>query len=472
MQPQFYNVINDELRGSKETHRVIDPRTEEELWPCPVATTQDFEDAVAAAQKAFTSWSQTTVAERQALLVKLADVIRDNAEELASILMRETGKSKIVADIDIQAGIAQCLYYSQNALEDEIQHEDATTKVVATHVPLGVVAAICPWNFPLILSNVKVVCALVTGNCVIVKPSPFTPYAVSRWVELSRGVLPPGVFQVLNGGADLGAAMTLHPGIAKISFTGTIGVGKRVLAACAKTLKKVTLELAGNDACIVCADADLDKVVPCVASGGFFNAGQVCVASKRVYVHESIYDEFLARLVREVEAQYAIREDGFAPSVFGPLDNRAQFEVVKGIIEDCKSKGYNIVTGGKTEGVTGKGFWLPPTIVSKPPEDSRLVQEEQFGPVLPILSWSDEDDVIRRSNLANAGLGASVYSSDLAQAERIARRLEAGGVWINQPERPNFAAYFGGMKDSGFGGEMGKQGLLSYVYTKCLHFAK
>jgi acyl-CoA reductase-like NAD-dependent aldehyde dehydrogenase len=251
--------------------------------------------------------------------------------------------------------------------------------VVATHVPLGVVAAICPWNFPLILSNVKVVCALVTGNCVIVKPSPFTPYAVSRWVELSRGVLPPGVFQVLNGGADLGAAMTLHPGIAKISFTGTIGVGKRVLAACAKTLKKVTLELAGNDACIVCADADLDKVVPCVASGGFFNAGQVCVASKRVYVHESIYDEFLARLVREVESQYAIREDGFAPSAFGPLDNRAQFEVVKGIIEDCKSKGYDIVTGGKTEGVTGKGFWLPPTIVSKPPEDSRLVQEEQFG---------------------------------------------------------------------------------------------
>jgi acyl-CoA reductase-like NAD-dependent aldehyde dehydrogenase len=491
MQPQFYNIVNDELRSSTETHRVTDPRTEEELWPCPVATAQDFEDAVAAAQQAFTSWSQTTVAERQSALIKLADVLKSHADELAAILMKETGKSKLLADIDVQAGIAQCLYYSQNALQDEIQYEDAHTKVVATHVPLGTVAAICPWNFPLILSNIKVVSSLITGNCVIVKPSPFTPYAVMKWVELSRGILPPGVFQVLNGGAELGAAMTAHPGIAKISFTGTIATGKKVMAACAKTLKKVTLELAGNDACIVCKDADLEKAVPSVASGGFFNAGQVCVASKRVYVHESIYEEFLGRLVREVEGRYGIQEDGHAPSVFGPLDNRVQYEVVKGIIEDCKSKGYEVVTGGKTEGVVGKGFWLPPTIVSKPPEDSILVQEEQFGtslllsysihisvlanrvgPVLPILSWSDEDDVIRRSNLANAGLGASVYSQDLAQAERIARRLEAGGVWINQFERPNFGAYFSGMKDSGFGGEMGKQGLLSYAYTKCLHFAK
>ncbi|KAK0626811.1 aldehyde dehydrogenase domain-containing protein [Immersiella caudata] len=295
-----------------------------------------------------------------------------------------------------------------------------------------------------------------------------------KWAELSRGILPAGVFQVLNGGADLGALMTLHPGIAKISFTGTIATGKRVMAACAKTLKKVTLELAGNDACIVCPDADLDKTIPSVASGGFFNAGQVCVASKRIYVHESIYDEFLDRLIAEVEKSYSVQEDANAPSVFGPLDNKMQFEVVKGIIEDCRKNGYNIVKGGRTTTAssTGKGFWLEPTIVSKPPEDSWLVKEEQFGPILPILSWSGEDDVVKRSNLANAGLGASVYSRDVAQAERIARRLESGSVWINQFERPNFGAFFGGMKDSGFGGEMGKQGLLSYSYTQALHFAK
>jgi len=337
-----------------------------------------------------------------------------------------------------------------------------------------VVAAICPWNFPLILSNIKVVSSLITGNCVIIKPSPFTPYAVMKWVELSRGILPPGVFQVLNGGADLGSLMTLHPGIAKISFTGTIATGKRVMAACAKTLKKVTLELAGNDACVVCPDADLEKTIPSVASGGFFNAGQVCVASKRIYVHESIYDEFLDKLVKEVETKFTVQEDANAMSVFGPVDNKQQFEAVKGIIEDCRKNGYKFATGGSAEKASksGKGYWLEPAIVSQPPEDCWLVKEEQFGPILPIMSWSDEDDVIRRSNLANAGLGASVYSQDLAQAERIARRLEAGSVWINQYERPNFGAFFGGMKDSGFGGEMGKQGLLSYSYTQCLHFAK
>lgn len=498
MQLQFYNIINDELRGSEDTHTVTDPRTEEELWPCPIATASDFEDAVAAASKAFVTWSQTSLAERQALLVKLADNIKEHGDELAAILARETGKSvcahhpahlvkfeqqqqqltktyqTILANIDVQAAVAQSLYYSQNGLSDEIQHEDDHSRVIATHIPIGTVGAICPWNFPLILSNIKIVSSLVTGNCVIVKPSPFTPYAVLKHIELARGIFPPGVLQVLNGGAELGAAMCSHPGIHKISFTGQTSTGKKVMAACAKTLKKVTLELAGNDACIVLPDADLDKAVPSIASGGFFNAGQVCVASKRIYVHEGIYDEFLERLVREVEEKYQVQEDGTVPSVFGPVDNKLQFEIVKGIIEDCKRRGFDIRTGGKTVDVakSGKGFWLEPTIVSRPEEGSLLVQEEQFGPVLPILGWSDEDDVVRRANLANAGLGASVYSRDLKEAERVARRLEAGSVWINQSERPNFAAYFSGIKDSGFGGEMGRQGLLSYAYTKCLHFTK
>jgi acyl-CoA reductase-like NAD-dependent aldehyde dehydrogenase len=396
MEHQFYNIINDAQRSSADTHRVTDPRTEEELWPCPIASTADFEDAVTAANTAFTTWSQTTVPERQALLTKLAGVLQTNAALLATILMRETGKSRLLADIDVSAAVAQCMYFSANGLADEVQHEDAATRVVATHVPLGTVAAICPWNFPLILSSLKVVSALVTGNCVVVKPSPFTPYAVMKWVELSRGVLPPGVLQVLNGGAELGAAMTAHGGIAKVSFTGTIATGKKVLAACAGTLKKVTLELAGNDACVVCADADLETAVPSVASGGFFNAGQVCVASKRIYVHESIYDDFLDRLVKEVEARYGIQEDAQAPSVFGPVDNKVQLEVVKGIIEDCRQKGFNIVSGGKTEGVTAKGFWLPPTIVSRPPEESLLVQEEQFGEVHVIyLTLLPETDYSR-----------------------------------------------------------------------------
>ncbi|KAK3490397.1 Aldehyde/histidinol dehydrogenase [Neurospora hispaniola] len=475
---EFHNIINDTPRSSPTTHTVTDPRTESPLWPCPIASPADFEDAVASAQIAFKTWKLTPLSERQALLTKLATNLEDHLPLLSQILARESGKSLLLSELDVRTSIAQCLHYAQpaNALSDHIQYEDETVKIIATHVPLGVVAAICPWNFPLILSSIKVVSSLVTGNCVIVKPSPFTPYAVMKWIELARGILPPGVLQVLNGGADLGQILTLHPGIAKVSFTGTIAVGKAVMAACAKTLKKVTLELAGNNACIVCADADLPKAVKNVASGAFFNAGQVCVATKRVYVHESVYEEFVRRLVEEVKGNYTMVEDASVPSVFGPVSNKVQFETVKRIVEDCKGKGYEIVAGGEVResgNAEGKkGFWLEPTIVKGPPDDSVLVKEEQFGPILPVMSWSDEDDVINRSNLANAGLGASVYSSDLAQAERIARRLEAGGVWINKSERPHMGAYFSGFKDSGFGGEMGKQGLLSYSYTQSIHFAK
>jgi acyl-CoA reductase-like NAD-dependent aldehyde dehydrogenase len=260
-----------------------------------------------------------------------------------------------------------------------------------------VVGAICPWNFPIILSNIKVVSALITGNCVIVKPSPFTPYSVLKSIEICAHVCPPGVIQVLNGGADLGAALTLHPGIAKISFTGTIATGKRVMAACAKTLKRLTLELAGNDACVVCEDVNIDKVAAQVATGSFFNAGQVCVATKRVYVHESIYDQFLKTYVEEVEKGFGVVEDGKTPSLFGPVSNKMQFDIVKGIVDDCKNNGYNVVSGGKDTSA-GKGYWIAPTVVSKPPEDSILVKEEQFGKSL-ITNHMLQTSIITSNNM-------------------------------------------------------------------------
>ncbi len=328
---------------------------------------------------------------------------------------------------------------------------------------------------------------MLTGNCVIVKPSPFTPYTVLRWIELCIELLPKGVLQAVNGGADLGANMTLLPGIHKISFTGTIATGKRVMASCAQTLKKVTLELAGNDAAIVFADvADkpgrLDTVVAQTVGGAFFNAGQMCVATKRVYVHESIFDTFLAKFVEETNKNYAPTvpavtvEDGLAddslPTVFGPVSNKLQYDVVCKILEDAKSSsgGGRIVAGGNVR--AGKGFWIEPTVVAEPAEDSLLVQEEQFGPIIPILKWSTEDEVVARANLDNAGLGATVYSTDLAKARRMADRLEAGSVWINSSEKPSARAFFAGFKDSGFGGEMGKLGLMSYVYTKSIHIPK
>lgn len=377
-----------------------------------------------------------------------------------------------------------------------MQFEDESIKIIATHMPLGVVGAICPWNFPIILSNIKIASSIVTGNCVIIKPSPFTPYSVLRSVEVCLGVLPKGVLQVVNGGADLGALMTQHPGIHKISFTGTIATGKRVMAACAQTLKKVTLELAGNNAAIVCPDVDIPHAVAQTAAGSFFNAGQMCVATKRIYVHRDIYEPFVKTFCEEASNAYVIKDDPQEMSLFGPVANKMQFDIVKDILEDAKKAGGKVLAGGKVR--DGKGFWIEPTVVAEPPEDSLLVQEEQFGaftyhhmleksrhqdkssltnfsnlgPIVPILSWSEEDDVISRANLDNSGLGATVYSQDLSRAERIARQLEAGTVWINMSEKPNPGAWFSGQKNSGFGGEMGKQGLLSYSYTKSIHYPK
>lgn len=249
---------------------------------------------------------------------------------------------------------------------------------MATHPPLGVVGAICPWNFPVILSTLKMASALITGNCVIVKPSPFTPYAVLRLVELCIPVFPRGVLQAVNGGAALGAMMTTHPGIHKISFTGQTATGRKVMAGCALTLKKVTLELAGNDAAIVCPDVDVGEAVRKTATGSFFNAGQMCVATKRIYVHEDVYDEFLAQFVAETREKYRIVEDGGVPTVFGPVSNKLQFDAVTRVIDDAKKRDLKMEVFD-AEKVPEKGYWVPATVVVNPPEDALIVQEEQFG---------------------------------------------------------------------------------------------
>ncbi|KAI1117630.1 aldehyde dehydrogenase-like protein [Nemania sp. NC0429] len=465
----FYNIVDGKPRGSDVNEQVVDPRTEEDLWDVPVASAQDLDDAVDAANRAFKTWRLTTPADRHKVLQDIADCLRANKDVLARVHARETGKSSVMASADVEVAALHFEYYKGVILEDDVQYEDDTVKIVGTYVPIGVLAAISPWNFPLILSSVKVVSALATGNCVIIKPSPFTPYSILKFCELAQSVLPPGVFQALSGGADLGERMTLHRGIHHISFTGTVAVGQRILRNCAATMKKVVLELAGNDAAIVCEDADLDRVVPSVAFGCFFHGGQVCVASKRVYVHESLYDRFMALFVEEAKK--------YSPAniLFSPLSNRTNFERAKSFLEDSRKNNHEVIVAGGDEAQNAhgeKGFWLPPTIVAKPPEDSLIVQEEQFAPITPVMTWSSEDDVIARANLDNAGLGASVYTPDLARARRIAQRLESGSVWINRFERPHYGAYFAGWKLSGFGGELGKHGLYNYCNVQCLHFHK
>lgn len=247
-------------------------------------------------------------------------------------------------------------------------------QIVQTHTPLGVVGAICPWNFPLVIAIAKVAAAIVTGNCVIVKPSPFTPYSILKVAEIATKIVPAGVFQALNGDNSLGASMTTHPGIQKISFTGSTKTGKKIMEAASGTLKRITLELGGNDATIVCADVDVSKVATEVANGCLFNAGQMCVATKRVYVQESIHEEFLQRFVEA--AKVFTEQPSAAPPIFGPMQNQMQHAIVQGLIEDCKVTGCNIIVG---QNQSPNGLFIDPTVVDSPPDDSRIVREEQFG---------------------------------------------------------------------------------------------
>lgn len=359
---------------------------------------------------------------------------------------------------------------ASQSLPDKVDYETETLKIVSTHHPIGVVGAICPWNFPLVLAASKIAAALVMGNSVIIKPSQFTPCATLKFVELAAAVLPRGLLQALNGDSEIGRLISIHPGIDKISFTGSIATGKKVAESAAKTLKRVTLELGGNDASVVCPDVDVKAVASKVAAGFFFHSGQMCVATKRVYVHEAIFQEFRDTFVEAVKSIKIDPSDDQSP-VFSPIQNELQYKVVKDLIADCKENNYTLLCGGNTDDEQ-PGLFIAPIVVDRPPDDSRIVQMEQFGPIIPLLIWSTEDEVIPRANATCTGLGACVWANDVGTAERIARKIEVGTVWINSAEAPNPYGYCSGWKQSGIGGEWGNQGLLSYSHTQIIQLCK
>ncbi|KAH6884844.1 aldehyde dehydrogenase-like protein [Thelonectria olida] len=465
----FHNIVNNEIHPSKTTDAGLAPRSGEKLWAVPIASSEDLDVAVQSAQKAFVTWSKVPFEARQDKLRQLQKILVDNKQLLSDIIGQETGKSTFMSELEIDDCCNFLSFNASQTLPDEVVFEDDTLKIVATHEPLGVVAAICPWNFPLVLAMGKIATGLLTGNCVIVKPSPFTPYATLKFVELASAVLPAGVLQALNGDVNLGALITRHPDIQKISFTGSTATGKKIMEASAATLKRVTLELGGNDGCIVCPDVDVPSTAAQVAVGCFFHSGQMCVATKRVYVHKDIFDEFMKHFLQEV-SKIKIDRPPQEWSVLGPVTNRMQYDIVKSYIDDCEKNGYKVVAGGSGE--LGNGLWIPPTVVENPPEDSMIVNGEQFGPIIPVLTWETEDDVIRRVNATQSGLGASLWSKDADKAQQLARRLESGTVWVNNFPKPVPMGFFNGWKQSGIGGEWGRQGLYSYVNTRSIHFYK
>jgi acyl-CoA reductase-like NAD-dependent aldehyde dehydrogenase len=361
---------------------------------------------------------------------------------------------------EVQAAAFWCHAVSQQDIPVDVTEDTPERRSETRHVPLGVVGAIVPWNYPILMAIWKIAPALLTGNCIVVKPSPFTPLTLLKLGELMRDKAPPGVFSVVSGGDALGPWLTEHPGIDKISFTGSTATGRRVMASASASLKRVTLELGGNDAAIVLPDADVEAVAEKLFWSAFSNSGQVCIATKRMYIHTDIYDAVAQALVARAEA--AKVGDGLEQGVeIGPIQNRPQFERVVALIQDAKASGLRFLVGGEIP--QGKGYFVPVSIVDNPPDDSRVVVEEAFGPVLPLLRFDDLDDVIARANDSDYGLAGSIWTSDPAKGAELAARLDTGTVWINEAQYVVPWTSFGGHKQSGVGSEHAREGLLEYT---------
>jgi len=466
MTKQYQNLINGKLTGAGATLDVINPANEQVLAQVPDCSEAELNEAVAAARAAFPAWAKTLVDERRAMLAEIGNAIRENKDELMRLLTSEQGKPHAQALGEVASAPGMINGLSSLSFDDEIT-EDSERRLSRTRrVPIGVVGAIIPWNFPVLMFVQKLAPALLTGNVMVAKPSPFTPLTTLRIAELIKDILPTGVLNVITGGDHLGPLMTAHPDIDKISFTGSTATGKRVMESASKDLKRITLELGGNDASIVLADADVSKVAEQLFWASFVNAGQVCIAAKRVYIHEDIYDA-LSAAIAEYARNVKVGDGADQGTAIGPIQNRQQYERVLDLIQDAKDKGYNFLVGGDHD-ASIPGYYIPVAIIDNPPDDARIVAEEQFGPVMPLMKFSTVDEVIARANASEYGLAGSIWTSNPEAAVEIAERMETGTVWINEYMHLSPFAPFGGHKNSGFGVEMGKEGLAEFTYPQVI----
>jgi acyl-CoA reductase-like NAD-dependent aldehyde dehydrogenase len=457
----YLMTINGRLVSGPQVFQALNPATRAVIANVPDASKEQMDEAVESAATAFKTWSRTPLAQRRAALIAMADAIEKHAPQLMALLTKEQGKPRAGAEWEIGGSAIWCREIAQQALPDEVLEDSPQRRVITRYTPLGVVGGIVPWNFPVLLAIWKIAPALITGNCIIIKPSPYTPLTMLKLGEICSQFLPPGVFSVITGGDDLGKWMTAHPKINKIAFTGHTDTGKHVMRAAAGTLKRVTLELGGNDPAIVLADVDPKLVAPQLFWAAFQNNAQFCNATKRLYVHERVYDAVLAELVAYAKT-VKVGNGAEADTQLGPIQNEQQYNKVLEYFDDCTRNGHRFALGGKVDS-TAKGWFIPVTIVDNPPEDSRLVKEEPFGPILPVLKWRDEADVVRKANDTQYGLGASVWGCDLEAVQRIGAQLDAGTVWLNEIHQYSPHQAFGGQKESGMGCENSLHGLMEYT---------
>lgn len=461
-------TIDGAAAPAVETFGVVNPATGEVFAQAPDCTKEQLDAAFESARKAYRDWKADEALRRE-LLGKAGDALFAASGDLGPVLMSEQGKPLNEAGAEAFGAGIWFKYYADLEIPREVIQDDDRAFAEVVRRPVGVVAAITPWNFPLVLASWKIAPALLAGNTVVLKPSPFTPLATLRMGEILGDIFPPGVLNVVSGGDELGKWMTSHPIPRKISFTGSVATGKHVAASAAPDLKRVTLELGGNDPAIVLDDVDPAAIAGKLFWGAFQNNGQVCSAVKRVYVPESLYDDLVEALA--AQARSVKVGEGSAEGVqLGPVNNKPQFERVSELVSDAIKNGAKAVVGGAP--MQGKGYFYQPTILADVSDGTRIVDEEQFGPALPVIAYRDLDDAVERANATHFGLSGSVWSADPERGAQVAARLECGTAWVNShlalaPHQP-----FGGAKWSGIGVENGPWGYYSFTELQVLYRAK
>jgi acyl-CoA reductase-like NAD-dependent aldehyde dehydrogenase len=461
-------LINGQLVNTTAQDAVIDPADGAPFATCARATRGHVDEAMAAAAQAFTNWRKDE-AVRRAALTACSAAIRARLNDFATLLSREQGKPLTAATGEVIGASVWFSYFAKLQLDPEVLLDDDKKRIEVLRKPLGVVAAITPWNFPLILLSWKLAPAFLAGNTVVAKPSPYTPLTSLLLAETLREIVPAGVLNVLSGGNELGAWIAGHPLARKISFTGSVATGKKIMSIAADELKRVTLELGGNDPAIVLDDVNPEQVLDGLFWGAFQNSGQVCTAIKRLYVHERVYEPIRAGLIARARSVKVGR--GLDPDTqLGPINNEMQLGKLTDLVEDAKRNGGTIETGGVR--LQSSGYFYPPTIVTGAHAGMRLVDEEQFGTALPLIKYNSLDDALEQANRTHYGLGASVWSSDPSRAAAIVREIESGTGWVNHHMDLTPFAPFGGAKWSGIGYENGRWGYNEFTAIQTINIKK
>ncbi|KAL2040248.1 hypothetical protein N7G274_007151 [Stereocaulon virgatum] len=471
--------INNEFVKSSSGEKItsINPTDETEIVSVYAASAQDVDIAVAAARKAFkaSSWRDLPSTDRGNLMIELASLVEKHAETLATIETWDNGKPYTVALNEDVAEVAGTLrYYGGYAdkIHGQVINTNPAKFAYTLREPLGVCGQIIPWNYPLAMAAWKLGPALACGNTVVIKAAEQTPLSILYLAQLIKEAgFPPGVVNILNGlGKEAGAAIASHLDIDKIAFTGSTATGRQIMKMASINMKNITLETGGKSPLLVFADADLDQAVKWSHAGIMSNMGQICTATSRVLVEESIYDKFVELFKDQVKAVSKVG-DPFSDDTFqGPQVTKTQYDRVMSYIESGKSEGATLATGGEAyKDVNGKGFFITPTVFTNVKDTMKIYREEVFGPFVVISSFKTEEEAIERANDTTYGLGSAVFTENLTKAHRVARAIEAGMVWINSSNDSDYRIPFGGVKQSGIGRELGEAGLAAYTNAKAVH---